>query len=114
MKKYEAESERLRRYIYSRWETIDEFAKEVGVSSDSIRVGYTSGRSLMGGDLMRKLIPHGFDPVFYLTGEGLSPDGNETEIALYVARLRNRIKTLSSYLEKVKALKAAAMKEAGL
>lgn len=98
-KKLIAEAKRLKRFINSNYKTIELCAKHVGVSSAGLRSGYLSGRSLMGGGMLKKFIIAGLDPRYYLVGDTLPPDPTDKEIEKWIAYLKAELKHWTEYLK---------------
>jgi hypothetical protein len=105
-KKYRLEADRLRRFIYSQYKTVDDCASDIGVSGDSLRSAYLSGKSIMGGEMLRRFYLHGgLDPKYYLSGAGIPPKPTNEEIEEWIEQLNRELKFYTDLLDKrVKAL----------
>lgn len=106
-KKYSQQGERLKAFIYSKWETVDQCAEELELSADSIRNNYLSGKSLLGAELLMKFVYQGLDAKYYLTGYGLPPNPSEAQIEEHIAGLETKLAFWKDY----KATLMAARRE---
>jgi len=97
-KKFSDVAARLRRCIYAGHTNAAGFASDIGISEITLHSAYLSGRSMPGGDLLRRMALIGVNVHWLLTGEGLPPEPTEPEVQTHVAELRAKLEYWERWL----------------
>ena len=73
-------AERIRRFALSKYGSLREFAAYLEMSPSALNTSYLSGRSIPGGEVLRRLFLLGCDTNWLLTGVGRAPNPTKDEM----------------------------------